>query len=741
MNMKRLFLLATMVASVLSLSAQRRMQVWEGNTYMQFFTTDVDSVTFLSFPEGILQECEEIHDTIIKTITVHDTITQTIRDTIQTIIKDTIYIPYCPDTIYAPDTLTGVFSVSDTKQVRFSRGNLQYTQSTQTWSFAKHQYDMIGEANVSNGTLADKIDLFAWSGSTGSAPWGISSSTDNTDYSGGFKDWGKNIDGGRNWYTLTYDEWSHLLSYRTNAKDLAGVARINLNADGTEYMNGLILLPDTWICPAGVTFKSGFANAWSVQAYADYQTFSLFEWQKMEAAGAVFLPASGNRLGLDMRYSIQEYGYYWSASYNGSDRANCLNFSSYRMSIYGDGRSIGQAVRLVQDYDKATLESGSCGSTATYRICANEVLYVEGSGEVDSSPWQNSSLRIRKIYVGEGITSLCGSAFGYMNFDDISLPSTLQSIGDMCFFNNLGNCTTLYIPSAVKHIGKGITTAWWSLGEIFVSSDNQYYTSENGILYDKQKSSIVICPCNIQLERLDVPTTVTTIMDWAFNTIKGELRTFTAHEGLKTIGMCAFEYCHIDTINLPASVEVICIDWDGGPFASDKIKAINVSAGGEKYRSEDGVLYSADFSTLVAYPGGRIDSIYTVNKQTKELAAWSMSQNVGVREVILPQGLQTIGYYAMGASLYTKIVIPSSVTEISWWAFSTSRSNLDPMNFCEGIWFESSTPCSIGSYGVFGKQQKIYVPCGAVGAYKQKWNNIEKGAYINQIYAYPTCDE
>ena len=222
--MKRIILLAAMIVATLSLSAQRRMQVWEGNTYTQYFTTNVDSVTFLQFPDGILNECEEIHDTIIKTIMVHDTITLTVRDTINTIIKDTIYIPYFPNTNDAPDTLVGVFSVSKTKQVRFSHGNLQYTQSTQTWSFAKRQYDMIGEANVSGSSLADKIDLFGWSGDfISSTPWGISASTIYTVYRGDFVDWGTNIGDGKTWYTLTNEEWQYLLSYRTNAN--AGVAR------------------------------------------------------------------------------------------------------------------------------------------------------------------------------------------------------------------------------------------------------------------------------------------------------------------------------------------------------------------------------------------------------------------------------------------------------------------------------------------------------------------------------------
>ncbi len=340
------------VATLLSVNAQRRMQVWEGNTYTQYFTTDVDSVTFLQFPDGILNECEEIHDTIIKTVTVHDTITKiiTVRDTITQIIKDTVYIQYCPDTV-SDKPLAGAFSVSADKQVRFSRGNLQYTQSTQTWSFAEHQYDMIGDANVNGSGLADIIDLFGWSGSTATAKWGIGTSQSNSDYSGDFVDWGKNIGDGNTWYTLTNDEWYYLRWNRANANDLVGVARIALNADSTEYANGLILLPDTWTCPAGVTFKSGFSDTHSVRAYADYQTFTLADWQKLEAAGAVFLPASGRRLG-SYANSVQGYGSYWSATPFVSDYADVFCFfSSEANAGHSWHRDTGQAVRLVQDLD------------------------------------------------------------------------------------------------------------------------------------------------------------------------------------------------------------------------------------------------------------------------------------------------------------------------------------------------------------------------------------------------------
>ncbi len=246
--------------------------------------------------------------------------------------------------------IPAAFTVSEGKQVAFSQGNLQYTQSTSTWSFAENQYDMLGADNVSGSALADKIDLFGWSANNETAKWGISLSTTTSDYSGDFVDWGTNTIGtaAPNAYrTLTKDEWYYLLNTRTDADSKKGVARIKLNDDGTQYANGLILLPDSWADLTDVTFKSGFANSNSEDYYATYQTFTLDQWQKLEAAGAVFLPASGSRYGSSMNY-VQSRGRYWSATADGSYYAYSLNFSS--AGAYADyryDRNYGHAVRLV----------------------------------------------------------------------------------------------------------------------------------------------------------------------------------------------------------------------------------------------------------------------------------------------------------------------------------------------------------------------------------------------------------
>ena len=272
------------------------------------------------------------------------------------------------------------FTVAEDKQITFSSGNLQYTQSTQTWAFAEHQYDMLGTDNVDGGSskvfdatygydktgsaLADKIDLFGWSGSTGSAKWGIGTSTDNSGYSGDFVDWGTNIGDGSTWYTLTADEWDYLLDERSDANQLVGVARIQLGEK--IYANGLVLLPDDWTCPAGVTFKSGFSNTHSVQAYADYRTFTLSDWQQLEAAGAVFLPASGFREGSFVGY-VQSSGYYWSATPDGSDHACYMFFlsDSYVSYNYSRNRYSGLAVRLVKDYSNVSTDAANPFATDT----------------------------------------------------------------------------------------------------------------------------------------------------------------------------------------------------------------------------------------------------------------------------------------------------------------------------------------------------------------------------------------
>ncbi|MBR7035377.1 MAG: hypothetical protein IKI25_06440, partial [Bacteroidales bacterium] len=254
-------------------------------------------------------------------------------------------------------SIKAAFSVSAHKQVYFSQGNLQYQASTETWKFADNQYDMIGNdnANISEN-YEGWIDLFGWGTSGYNSKYPYMTSRTVHDYgdslnhiAGTNYDWGvhNKISNGGNqaglWRTLTIFEWVYLIETRTDASDKKGVASVN-------GLNGLILLPDEWTLPEGIVFTSGVANQKGCEYYATINSYTASEWSKMEANGAVFLPAAGYRDGTNV-YFVGTYGYYWSATTLEYPYANYSGFGSGNASICVSPRKDGQSVRLVQDVE------------------------------------------------------------------------------------------------------------------------------------------------------------------------------------------------------------------------------------------------------------------------------------------------------------------------------------------------------------------------------------------------------
>ena len=336
---KVITLLAVVVCSLLSYSQTNQM-VWN-NGRMQY-AQPIVNVDSLTFPDRV-SESDTLHFILPRSIV------RTVYETITIEKHDTLYLT--PDAITI--TTVSAFSVDADKQVCFSKGNLQYTQSTKKWEFANEQYEILEEANVNNGALADKIDLFGWSADNITAQWGISISSKTGDYSGDFVDWGKNIGDGNTWRTLSKDEWYYLFFTRTNAATLFGLGSVN-------GINGTIILPDNWTCPAGITFTPSTTKGLTDQSGNYYynsngdnlshNTFTLTEWQQLEQAGAVFLPAAGGRYEASVS-TAQANGYhYWSSTANGTYDAYNFIFSGSHFNPQGySGRNNGQAVRLVKD--------------------------------------------------------------------------------------------------------------------------------------------------------------------------------------------------------------------------------------------------------------------------------------------------------------------------------------------------------------------------------------------------------
>ena len=273
--------------------------------------------------------------------------------------------------------IDGLFSVSADKQVYFSQGNLQYQPSTATWRFAPNQYDLLVTPEDLNlyhsavGNYADVtslytenytdwIDFFGWgtsgwnSGANAYMPYSTSYMADdfypggdgNNDLTGTCANadwaWYNPISNGGNaanqWRTLTHDEWAYLFSGRDGATSKYGHGSVN-------GVNGMIILPDNWTLPDGCSFTPGNSD-WT-------NSYTTTEWAAMEAAGAVFLPAAGQRSFGTFVNNVGNLGRYWSSTHRNNTAAYDVWFHSDFISELDtqaySNRSMGYSVRPVQD--------------------------------------------------------------------------------------------------------------------------------------------------------------------------------------------------------------------------------------------------------------------------------------------------------------------------------------------------------------------------------------------------------
>ena len=247
--------------------------------------------------------------------------------------------------------LPGKFSVSNSKQVQFSRGNLYYDNSS--FRFENNQYS--AETKL---YFWLHLSHFLWSKSSAVAiqreyddPTASKSDLLFTNY----EDF--TVAGETDKYrALTNEEWTYLISGRNNASQKMGFATVGgsrIAGQNVNGMPGLIILPDTFTDPKTNNGSKPFANVstngWEANVYIAGN-----EWNAMEKAGAVFLPAVGRRKPDDLLVSESgDAGYYWSAS---SSKASAATMYRLYFNCYGsihalacDHRDYALCIRLVKD--------------------------------------------------------------------------------------------------------------------------------------------------------------------------------------------------------------------------------------------------------------------------------------------------------------------------------------------------------------------------------------------------------
>ena len=210
--------------------------------------------------------------------------------------------------------------------------------------------------------------------------------------------------------------------------------------------------------------------------------------------------------------------------------------------------------------------SGNCGdsgSNVTWLLDDNGTLTISGSGKIEDyrsdidQPWYSNRSDITSVVIEPGVTSIGSQAFyECSNLTSITIPSGLTSIGEQAF----GNCTgltSITIPSSVTSIGVNVFYNCTGLTDITVDSNNSSFCSESGVLFNKDKTTLIYYPLGKNDSSYTIPDGVTVIEQYAFY-CNSKLTSVTIPSGVTSIGEMAFRECSgLTSVIVPSSVTSI----------------------------------------------------------------------------------------------------------------------------------------------------------------------------------------
>ena len=289
-----------------------------------------------------------------------------------------------------------------------------------------------------------------------------------------------------------------------------------------------------------------------------------------------------------------------------------------------------------------------CTSLQTVTFGENSQLESIGSGAFDGCT------ALIEISIPSGVTRIDSSAFrGCTSLQTVTFGenSQLESIGFDAFYG----CTALTeisIPSGVTRIDTYAFRGCTALTDILVHKDNTAYSSSDGVLYNKEQTTLICCPAG--KKSVTVPDSVTSIGFGAFN-ICTSLQTVTFGENSQpeSIGDSAFSGCTALTeISIPSGVTRI------GDFAFDGCTSLQTVTFGENSQLESIGYY--------AFYGCSVLKAMNIPDTVTQIGQSAFDDCVSLTEIKLPDNLNELVYGVLRGCVSLKSVsVPRNVKSIN----------------------------------------------------------------------------
>ncbi len=297
--------------------------------------------------------------------------------------------------------------------------------------------------------------------------------------------------------------------------------------------------------------------------------------------------------------------------------------------------------------------------------------------------------KLSEINIPANVTSIDSETFYQCeNLKEINIPSVAK-IG----FHAFGYCyslTSIKIPNSLTSLDISAFKQCLNLENILVDTNNQHYSSVDGVLFNKNKTKLLKHPAGNKRTEYNIPNGVTTISGTAFDNCANLISIILPH-GVTAIGKNAFEGCiNLTTINIPRSVTKVGDNAFGwckklttinipdsvssiGKEVFDRciqLENIIVDTNNQYYSSNNGVLFNKNETVLISYPAGNKRLEYNIPNNVISIEAVAFNCCKYLSSVNMPNSLTDIG---SGAFEYCEklidIIIPKDIKSIGNGAF------------------------------------------------------------------------